>query len=147
MITDTFLDASDEDKYYLDNIDHIIYLNPGGSGLAGTEGINKMLTDDRVRLFLNKSDLINPAYAQETKAASDIIWGTYKANPYIAHYPEQWASGNFEEDIPIEWPDYPEPAEGSPPIEESWPTGEHTAAAFSEQPREQPYHRTGPITS
>lgn len=145
LITDTFLHASSSDKYYLDNIDHIIYLNPGGSGLAETEGISQMLKDDRVRLFLNKSDLINQAYAQETTADSDVIWGTNTANPYYAHQPEQWGSGNFEENVPIEWPDYPEPAEWVPPLEETWPVGEHTKELFA--PEATPLlHSEAPIT-
>ena len=132
LITDSFLNASDEDKKYLDNIDTIIYMNPGGSFAATTAGVSEMLKDDRVRLFLNKSDFINQAYAQETTSDSDVIWGEATPNPYYAHKPEQWASGDFEEDVPIDWPEYPEPAEGSTPIEELWPVGPDTQAAFDE---------------
>ena len=119
-------------------------MNPGGSFASTTKGISEMLSDDRVRLFLNKSDFINQAYTQETTSDSDVVWGESTPNPYLAHRPEQWSSGDFEEDRPIIWPDYEPPPEGSPPVEESWPVGEATQYALTAEP--QTYARTEPIT-
>jgi hypothetical protein len=58
------------------------------------DNIHEFVQDDRVHLFLNKTDTISTAYAQAiTDSSRDrVIFGNATYNPLSAHTYSQWQS-------------------------------------------------------
>ena len=127
FLTDAFNDASPEDTLILNNYDHLLYYNPGSSPLADTESIEKILKDDRVRLFINKSDLINQTYNQMLTDDNSVVFGEPAFNPLSSHNYSQWASDDQEFDKEVSW--------GSDAWQQDiggWDVGENTQAALGD---------------
>ena len=127
FVTDSFNGATEPQSKLLDNYDHLLYFNPGSSPLASDESIQTMLEDSRVKLFLNKSDIINQGYIQ-AKGDKDVytVWGEPTVNPMSAHGYAQWGSDDAEYGKEVTWgQDYFTDFGNN-----QWETGEATQAAF-----------------
>ena len=106
LVTDSFMDASKEDKQWLDNFDQLNYFNAGSSPIADLKPIKEMLeSDSRIKLFINKSDLISQTYNQVRPEDTPVTFAEATWNPATAHGLTQWASddNNKEFDKPVDW--------------------------------------------
>lgn len=92
FVQNAFTTATEDEQKWLANYDKINLYNPGGNALANTGNIKDFVKDDRVHLFLNKSDIISQAYAQAvTDDNKDrVIWGNATYYPIGAHTYGQW---------------------------------------------------------
>lgn len=126
FVTDSFNDASEEQTKALDNYDHLLYFNPGSSPIASDDSIEKRLQDDRVKLFLNKSDIINQGYVQAKHDDVYTVYGEPSINPMTAHGYKQWTSSDPEYSEMVNWgTDYFTDFGNN-----EWNVGESTGAAF-----------------
>ena len=103
FVTDSFNGASAEEQKYLDNYDHLLYFNPGSSPIADDSSIKERLEDPRVKLFLNRSDIINQGYVQAKDDNVYTVYGEPTINPVAAHGYKQWTSGDPEYSQPVSW--------------------------------------------
>jgi hypothetical protein len=94
FVQNAFTDATPEENTWLDHYDVINLYNPGSNALASTSSIHDFVADDRVHLFLNRTDIISTAYAQAiTDENKDrVIFGNSTYNPLSAHTFSQWQS-------------------------------------------------------
>ena len=107
IVTDSILGASETDKALLDHYSQLNYFNAGSSPLANLDPIKEIVKDSRVKLFVNRSDLVNQAYNQERLPDTRVSFGEAKWNPMKAHGMAQWSSDNIEADKPVDWGDMP----------------------------------------
>jgi hypothetical protein len=108
VVTDAFMQASTEDKTWLDNFDHLNYYNAGSSPIADLKPIKDMLENDaRIKLFINKSDMISQAYNQARPDETPVTFAEASWNPASAHGMDQWASKPYfkDYDLPVKWGD------------------------------------------
>ena len=105
IVTDSILGASDADKALLDNYSQLNYFNAGSSPIANLEPIKEIVKDSRVKLFVNRSDLVNQAYNQERLPDTRVSFAEAKWNPVKAHGMAQWGSDNIEADKAVNWGD------------------------------------------
>ena len=101
------------------------FYNPGGSPLADTSSIEKIMQDDRVKFFINRSDMINQTYNQLLQPDNDVTFGESSTNPLQAHSWKQWSSDDKEYDKAVDW--------GTDTFvsnDGGWDLGEDTRAAF-----------------
>ena len=103
FVTDSFNGASAEEQKYLDNYDHLLYFNPGSSPIADDSSIKERLEDPRVKLFLNRSDIINQGYVQAKDDNVYTVYGEPTINPVAAHGYKQWTSGDPEYSQAVSW--------------------------------------------
>ena len=103
IVTDSFLGASSDDKQFLDNYDTLNYFNAGSSPIANLDPIKKMLEDSRVKLFINKSDMISQTYNQVRPDSVPVTFAEASWNPASAHGMQQWATDDKEEFKPVNW--------------------------------------------
>ena len=125
-VTNSFLNASEEEKESLDKYKSINYFNPGGSPVADMSPVHSMLQDPRVKLFINKSDIINQAYNQARDNTTYVVFADATTNPLDAHGMSQWGSGDFQPNKDIDWGDdfYTEYDNST------WDVGDNTTEAF-----------------
>ena len=91
FVQNAFVSATPEDAEWLDHYDRINLYNPGASPFGNLQGIRDFISDPRVNLYLNKSDLISETYATEIPNGYDrVTWGETSINPLSAHTYEQW---------------------------------------------------------
>jgi hypothetical protein len=62
-----------------------------------------MLEDGRVKLFINKSDMISQAYNQVRPDSVPVTFAEAKWNPASAHGMQQWATDDKEPNKPVDW--------------------------------------------
>ena len=129
LVKDAILDASTDENEFLGNIDHLLMINPGSSVLADDTSIKQMMEDKRLRLLLNKSDIISQGWNQNLTEESNFVYGNPTANPLTAHQYRQFTSGDSEYDKNVEWGAAPFQAGA----ENKWEVGTATAAAFLER--------------
>ena len=94
FVQNAFTEATPEEDKWLDHYDVINLYNPGSNALAQTSNIHEFVNDDRVHLFLNRTDVISTAYAQAiTDENKDrVVFGNATYNPLNAHTFSQWQS-------------------------------------------------------
>ena len=99
FVQNAFTDATPEEAKWLDRYDTINLYNPGSNALANMDHIHEFVQDERVHLFLNKTDAISTSYAQAiTDDSRDrVVFGNATLNPLGAHTFSQWQS---DETIP-----------------------------------------------
>ena len=91
FVQNAFVSATPEEAEWLDHYDRINLYNPGASPFGDLGGIREFISDPRVNLYLNKSDLISETYATEIPEGYDrVTWGETSINPLSAHTYEQW---------------------------------------------------------
>ena len=91
FVQNAFINATPEEAEWLDHYDRINLYNPGASPFGNLQGIRQFISDPRVNLYLNKSDLISETYATEIPHGYDrVTWGQTSINPLSAHTYEQW---------------------------------------------------------
>ena len=127
LVTDSLLGASDEEKSWLDNYSQLNYFNAGSSPIANLEPIKEIVNDSRVKLFINRSDMINQAYNQERLDDTRVSFADASWNPISAHGMAQWGSEDIEADKPVNW--------GRDTYQEfnnsTWDVGDNTQNALS----------------
>ena len=127
LLKDVIIDATPEQKILLDNIDEMMFINPGSSPFAEQDSIREIMADPRASFFLNNSDMISQVYNQNLTKDSHFVLGPPTFNPLTAHQYRQFTSGDSEYDLPVEWGDeLTAPPEGTAQIK--WEVGENTAA-------------------
>ena len=94
FVQNAFTSATPEEDKWLDHYDVINLYNPGSNALADTSNIHEFVTDDRVHLFLNRTDVISTAYAQAITDENKerVVFGNATYNPLNAHTFSQWQS-------------------------------------------------------
>ena len=93
FVQNAFVNATPEEAEWLDHYDRINLFNPGASPFGKLGGIREFISDPRVNLYLNKSDLISETYATEIPPGFDrVTWGETSINPLSAHTYEQWTN-------------------------------------------------------
>lgn len=110
LTTDVFLGANAEDKTFLDDYDQLNYFNAGSSPMANLKPIQEMLTDGRVKLFINKSDLVSQTYNQERHDDTRVSFAEASWNPLVSHGMSQWSSDDQNFDTPVDWGPDPQPS-------------------------------------
>ena len=127
IVTDSILAASDEEKTWLDNYSQLNYFNAGSSPIANLEPIKEIVKDSRVKLFVNRSDMINQAYNQERLEDTRVSFADAAWNPITAHGMAQWGSDDIEADKAVNW--------GRDPYQEfnnsTWEAGDATTSALA----------------
>ena len=103
LVTDSFLAANAEQKGFLDNYDTLNYFNAGSSPVANLDPIKEMLQDSRVKLFINKSDMISQTYNQVRPDSTPVTFAEASWNPAAAHGMQQWATDDKEQSKPVDW--------------------------------------------
>jgi len=127
LLKDVIINATPEQKILLDNIDEMMFINPGSSPFAEQDSIREIMADPRASFFLNNSDMISQVYNQNITKDSHFVLGPPTFNPLTAHQYRQFTSGDSEYDLPVEWGDeLTAPPEGTAQIK--WEVGENTAA-------------------
>lgn len=103
VLKDVILGATPEETKLLDNIDELLFINPGSSPLADESSISEIMKDPRAHFYLNKSDLISQVFNQHLTKDMDFVYGEAVLNPLTAHQYRQFTSGNSEYDKPVDW--------------------------------------------
>lgn len=103
VMKDVILDATPEETKLLDNIDELLFINPGSSPLADESSIQDIMKDPRAHFYLNKSDLISQVWNQNLTSDMDFVYGESVLNPLTAHQYGQFTSGNSEYDKLVDW--------------------------------------------
>jgi hypothetical protein len=129
MLKDAIVDATPEQTKLLNNIDHLILVNPGSSPAADDSSIKEIMQDDRLKLFLNKSDIISQVFNYNLTEDTNFSYGEPTTNPLTAHNYRQFSSGDLEEDKSVEWGTAPFDAGGA---ESTWEVGPDTEKGFSD---------------
>ena len=96
VITNIFQSATQNEKRELDTYQKLNYFNPGGSPLADQSSIKTQLLDPRVKLFVNRSDLISQTYIQNRQPTTYTVYADASTNPLSAHGLDQWVSEDPE---------------------------------------------------
>ena len=110
------MDASPAETKLLDNIDELLFINPGSSPLADESSIQDIMKDPRAHFYLNKSDIISQVWNQNLTSDMDFVYGESVLNPLTAHQYRQFTSGNSEYGKPVDW--------GMPTLSTTKPVGE-----------------------
>ena len=116
VMKDVILDASPAETKLLDNIDELLFINPGSSPLADESSIQDIMKDPRAHFYLNKSDIISQVWNQNLTSDMDFVYGESVLNPLTAHQYRQFTSGNSEYGKPVDW--------GMPTLSTTKPVGE-----------------------
>ena len=128
MLKDVIGDATPKQTEVLNNIDSILMVNPGSSPIGDDSSIRAILKDDRLKLFLNKSDIISSTFNTLLTEDVNFSYGEPMSNPLSAHNYRQFTSGDLEENKEVEW--------GAAPFEEgaptTWEVGADTQQGFSD---------------
>ena len=127
LLKDVIVNASDEEKTFLDNIDEMLFINPGSSPFAEQESIREIMSDPRSIFFLNDSDMISQVYNQNLTTDSKFVKGPPTFNPLTAHQYRQFTSGDSEYDKQVDWGDSLT-ALGPSTADSKWDVGSETAA-------------------
>ena len=109
------------------NIDEMLFINPGSSPFAEQESIREIMSDPRSIFFLNDSDMISQVYNQNLTTDSKFVKGPPTFNPLTAHQYRQFTSGDSEYDKQVDWGDSLT-ALGPSTAESKWDVGSETAA-------------------
>ena len=126
LVTDSFLAANAEQKGYLDNYNTLNYFNAGSSPVANLDPIKEMLQDSRVKLFINKSDMISQTYNQVRPDSTPVTFAEASWNPATAHGMQQWSTDDKEPNKPVDWgPDFYTNFQNN-----DWNVGKTTQSAF-----------------
>ena len=126
------LDASKEQKTFLDDYDQLNYFNAGSSPIANVDSIKDILEDGRVKLFVNKSDLISQTYNQERTDDTRVSFAEASWNPLTSHGMQQWSNEDKNFDTPVNWgPEFFTDFKNN-----NWETGANTSAALESLPVE-----------
>jgi len=113
IVTDSILGASQEETSWLDKYGQLNYYNAASSPIRNLDSIKDIVQDSRVKLFINRSDLINQGYNQVRNDDTRVSFGDAAWNPLTAHGMDQWGSGNLESDKKVNWGSYAEHTHGA----------------------------------